>query len=201
MSDGRAPSHATGRSSHPAAPRYLPERALPSAAYVPGRSARPIPSHATPEAFDPAAWERSSSYVWGFDLLNHGYPWEAHEAWETSWRSIDRTSPEGLLLQALIKIAAAHVKRLQGQPHSASRHAVRAGELLSQVARSIGPERLLMGVDLEKVADAARHLVSEGTDSRGPGAVFSGTGPWGTGSSRSASRTRAALHIELFGLL
>ena len=142
--------------------RHVPGRALPRVAYVPGRSARPIAFDEAVAGFDPIAWETSEGYAWGFDLLNHGYPWEAHEVWESAWRAVERASVEGLLLQALIKVAAAHVKMLQAKPEGARRHATSAAEIVSRIQQSIAPRTALMGVELEALAASARDVATTG---------------------------------------
>jgi hypothetical protein len=34
----------------------------------------------------------SDAFLWGLDLFNHGYCWEAHEAWEGLWQVADQTA-------------------------------------------------------------------------------------------------------------
>ncbi|WP_394885884.1 DUF309 domain-containing protein (plasmid) [Mesorhizobium sp. AaZ16] len=31
--------------------------------------------------------------VWGIDRFNHGYYWEAHEAWEPLWHAAKQSAP------------------------------------------------------------------------------------------------------------
>jgi hypothetical protein len=50
----------------------------------------------------------------GVDLFNHGFAWEAHEAWEPLWFAAPRELPERALLQGLIHAAAAAVKARAG---------------------------------------------------------------------------------------
>ncbi len=142
--------------------RHVPGRALPRNAYVPGRGPRPIAVDEAVARFAPIAWETSEDYAWGFDLLNHGFPWEAHEIWESGWRAVERASVEGLLLQALIKVAAAHVKILQADLESSRRHAMSAAEIVSRIQHSIAPKTDLMGVDLEALAASAREVATTG---------------------------------------
>lgn len=44
------------------------------------------------------------------DLFNHGFFWEAHEAWEFAWLQYPRLSSEGLFIRGCIQTAAALVK-------------------------------------------------------------------------------------------
>jgi hypothetical protein len=66
------------------------------------------------ERFDPGKWRESRAFLWGVDLFNYGYYWEAHEAWEGIWRGYDRGDTPALFLQGLIKLAAAGVKKREG---------------------------------------------------------------------------------------
>ena len=102
--------------------RLLPRRALPASAYLPGSSqARPHLETCADEA-----WE------WGVDLFNHGYYWEAHEAWESLWQAGPKDSPSGLLLRALIQAAAACIKALQNNRRGLELLRRRALQTLSQ---------------------------------------------------------------------
>jgi predicted metal-dependent hydrolase len=67
------------------------------------------------------------------DLFNSGYAWEAHEAWESFWNALGRTTPEAQFVQGLIHLAAAGVKIREGKPQGVSRHTKRARELLGDL--------------------------------------------------------------------
>jgi hypothetical protein len=43
----------------------------------------------------------SDAFLWGLDLFNHGYYWEAHEAWEGLWQVADRDGPLRVLFKGL----------------------------------------------------------------------------------------------------
>lgn len=118
--------------------RYVPARAFPPYAYVSGRAPHPVTDPrghlyghvACPApAVDSPIWWTEFDYA--RDLWNHGYYWEAHEVWEGLWHGVPRAHPWGLLLQGLIKLAAAGVKAREGRPEGVRRHAVRARELMS----------------------------------------------------------------------
>ena len=75
--------------------RYLPERPFPAYAFLPGRDPHPTRdprghSYAEPEG-EPHTWRpdeewrENQEYLFGCDLYNAGYLWEAHEAWEDIW--------------------------------------------------------------------------------------------------------------------
>ena len=99
-------------------PRYS-TRSLPRYRYVPG--VRPHPTRdpaghsyeSAPNRHAPwsaEAWRSLQDWLYGVDLFNRFYFWEAHEAWEGLWASVPRGSPPSLLLQGLIQIAAALLK-------------------------------------------------------------------------------------------
>ncbi len=101
----------------------------------------------------------SDAFVWGQDLFNHGYYWEAHEAWEALWQVAGRGSSERAFLKALILLSAAGVKIRENKYSAAGRHAGRAAMLLRHLmkvphvsfARALGmaPDTL---ADLAEVA-------------------------------------------------
>ena len=72
--------------------------------------------------------------AFGFDLFNHGYYWEAHEAWEQCWVAEDRQGELADVLKGLIKLAAAGVKAREGKTEGVRRHARRAEELLRAIS-------------------------------------------------------------------
>ena len=69
--------------------------------------------------FDPEDWAACEPYLYGVDLFNHGYWWEAHEAWEGLWLVAGRDSLSGQFLQGLIQLAGAQLKRHGGVPRGA----------------------------------------------------------------------------------
>jgi hypothetical protein len=107
-------------------PRLVPGRTFPRYAYLPGRGPHPVRD---PEGHSyglqpvPAAASLDSEeFAWGQDLFNHGYYWEAHEAWEALWQSANRGSPLRAFLKGLILLSATGVKiRRQTKASDASR--------------------------------------------------------------------------------
>ena len=136
-------------------PRYSP-RALPAYRYVPG--VRPHPTRdrsghsyrATPQLpqhapWDPEAWRTLDDWLYGVDLFNRFYFWEAHEAWEGLWAAVDRGSPPSVLLQGLIQITASLLKTHMGV-FSAARTLSREG--LDKLERAAATHPRLLGLDL-----------------------------------------------------
>jgi len=144
-------------------PRWQPERSFPAYAYLPGRQPHPVrdPAGHSYRHVDalPVAAETSLDsdiFLWGLDLFNHGYYWEAHEAWEGLWQVVDRDGPLHMFFKGLILLSAAGVKIREGKHAAAMRHAGRAALLLRRLMK--GPHRLFegaLGMPLAKLADYA----------------------------------------------
>jgi predicted metal-dependent hydrolase len=122
-------------------PRWLPQKSLPPYAYLPGKSPHPVRDptghsyHVEPIPVAVAASLSSDAFLWGLDLFNHGYYWEAHEAWEGLWQVADRDGPLRMLFKGLILLSAAGVKIRERKNAAAQRHAKRAAALLRQLAK------------------------------------------------------------------
>jgi len=130
-------------------PRLAPEQAFPAYSYVPGLFPHPVsdprghsfgvkPHRLGP--LHPDQWHSFGPYLYGIDLFNHGYYWEAHEVWEGLWHACGRSGPIGRFLKGLIKLAAAGVKVRQGIPRGVKTHALRAVDLFRQTAEEVGGE-------------------------------------------------------------
>jgi hypothetical protein len=122
--------------------RLTPNIPFPPYSYVTGRFPHPTRdpaghsyghSAARPLPLDPGNWNTSQPYLYAIDLFNHGYYWEAHEAWEALWHAAGRRGPMADFLKGLIKLAAGGVKVLEGRPEGVRRHARRAIELFHSV--------------------------------------------------------------------
>ncbi len=145
-----------------APPRFLPGEPLPPYSYVPGRFPHP---HSDPNGHsygrppapasrpDPDAWPSCVAYLRGIDLFNHGYYWEAHEAWESLWHACGRAGPLADFFKALIQLAVAGVKLREGRGDGARWHARRAEELLNAL-----PAPEWFGLKVIALVDAARQV-------------------------------------------
>ena len=143
------------RKSHP---RLVSDRPLPPYAYLPGRNPHPIrdpgghsycsePDEA--EAPDPTRWRECGDYLYGIDLFNHGFYWEAHEAWEGLWHACGRRGVTANYLQALINFAAAGFKARWGNVRGMKANAKTAAKLFESAARQLGPDTgRYMGLDV-----------------------------------------------------
>ena len=93
-----------------------------------------------------ANWQFHETYLYGVDLYNFSYWWEAHEEWEELWRRADPLC--GLYLQGLIQIAAAFIKWHQGNRRGRERLLGKGRNKLVQVENELGQSRY-MGLDLK----------------------------------------------------
>ena len=71
--------------------RYCPQKPFPPYRHIPGVTPHPIRdprghSYGIEEVHDvdplpPELWQQNEDYLYGVDLYNFAYWWEAHEAW------------------------------------------------------------------------------------------------------------------------
>jgi len=138
------------------APRRYTALPLPSYRFVPRRAPHPTAdprghSYGRPPPFEVAPldgrrWWRSQAYLYGCDLYNRGFWWEAHEAWEAVWQLAGKDSPERAGLQGLIQVANCHLKLHMGLTRVIARLQQRyAAHFQRAVARAPMP---FLGLDL-----------------------------------------------------
>jgi predicted metal-dependent hydrolase len=149
-------------------PRFVPDAVFPSYTFVPGRTPHPVRDPAghlfgqtleLPPPLNPAHWQESRAYLYGVDLFNHGYYWEAHEVWEGLWRAAGRTGQIADFLKGLIKLAAAGVKVRQGQPRGVAGHAAGAANHFRDIARQLGGEgAVYLGLHLRDLLAFAEQI-------------------------------------------
>lgn len=157
-------------------PRFVPDAAFPPYTFVPGRTPHPVRDPAghlfgkspeLPTPLDPERRQESRAYLYGVDLFNHGYYWEAHEVWEGLWRAAGRTGQIADFLKGLIKLAAAGVKVRQGQPRGVAGHAAGAADLFRDIARQLGGEEsIYLGLRLRDLLAFAAQIEQLAADVR-----------------------------------
>ena len=152
-------------------PRWLPQKSLPPYAYLPGKNPHPVRDptghsyHVEPIPVAAEASLSSDAFLWGLDLFNHGYYWEAHESWEGLWRVADRDGPLRMLFKGLILLSAAGVKIRERKNAAAARHAKRAAALLRQLTKV--PDRAferalgMSPAELAEYAEAATRIPAD----------------------------------------
>ena len=149
--------------------RLVPELPFPPYSYVTGQFPHPTRDrlghsfghpHRSVPPLEPERWQASQEYLFALDLFNHGYYWEAHEAWEELWHACGRTGVVADFLKGLIKFAAAGVKVREGRSEGVRRHARRAIELLQVVQRAIGVDDFC-GLNLQQLVANAEQLAND----------------------------------------
>ncbi|HWL94345.1 MAG TPA: DUF309 domain-containing protein [Phycisphaerae bacterium] len=141
-----------------AAARYT-DAPFPPYRFIPGRHPHPIanpqghsyraPGHVEPPvAFVPSKrWRESREYLFGCDLYNHAFWWEAHEAWEGLWRATPLDTGQRRYLQGIIQMAAIHLQLFQGHADGVARLRMTSREhLMASIELENSPR--IMGVDV-----------------------------------------------------
>ena len=127
--------------------RYAPDEPFPPYAHQPGQTPHPRThpdghSRDAPEYAGPAlteqTWKECTVYLYGVDLFNHQYYWEAHEAWEGLWKMEHRASECARFLQGLIQLAAMCIKVRAGNRRGAQKLHNKALAQLTQSERYMG---------------------------------------------------------------
>lgn len=99
-------------------------------------------------------WQEQEEYLYGADLYNHGYWWEAHEAWEGLWKAIPREDAAHRFIRGLIQAGACYLQMHQRKWEGARRLRAEAIGHLLNVPR--GTSGRFMGVEVgEYVAQAS----------------------------------------------
>lgn len=106
----------------------------PDWAYVPGQTPRHPdglfdPIRGTVTDADPMT---SAAWRVGLAFLRDGYFWEAHEVLEPVWMACPAGSPDRALVQALIQLANAGLKRRMGRDRAVMRLLQMADNLAAQ---------------------------------------------------------------------
>lgn len=137
---------------------------FPPYSYITGMFPHPLrdrDGHGCPGPTEPDSaptnetWPQCQSFLWGVDLYNSGFYWEAHEAWEGVWHLAGRRGPVADLQKSLIKLAAAGVKAREGRIPGVERHAMRSVALTNAIAAATG-HTVLLGVDLATLSQMGR---------------------------------------------
>jgi len=140
------------------------DRSFPPYAFVPGEHPHPTrdprghsyseePEPPVPSV-EPEAWRSCEDYLFGVDLYNHGFLWEAHEAWEGLWHVSKHDPVQADFLQGLIQCAAGCLKVTMGQPRGTTKLVEQGTGRLEGVVRLVGPE--YMGLEVMEFLQAMR---------------------------------------------
>lgn len=147
-------------------PRYAAHVPLPRYRFVPGLDPHPTrdpdghsfgAAEPTAQYLPPEEWRRNAEYLYGVDLFNRRFYWEAHEAWESVWRASAGDVTQRQFIQGLILIAAALLQWFMGSPAGVLRQRAKAIPRLSR-ALNESPDDF-MGVALARwLPDVERRL-------------------------------------------
>lgn len=136
--------------------RYT-QKPFPPYRYLPGKLPHPEihpEGHSYGEKSPPSprlppdAWQQNELYLYGVDLFNHGYWWEAHEAWERCWLTTKKFDLPGQFLQGLIQFSAALLKLYGGSPQGFEKLYRESTQRLQQCCRNLDQNSVFMGLNL-----------------------------------------------------
>jgi hypothetical protein len=140
-------------------PRRYTNSPLPAYRHVPGYSPHPVideagHSHRSAEAdeheascqLSRARWQSCEAYLYGVDLFNLQFFWEAHETWEPLWHGAGHRSGPGLFIQGLIQVAAAFLLARTDRPRAVPRLLERAERNLHRAVAE-NPDAFTAGED------------------------------------------------------
>lgn len=99
----------------------------------------------------PASWSECEDYLFGVDLFNRAFLWEAHEAWEWVWIAAGKTTEPAGFVQGLIQISAALLRDHLGTPGGARNLVTRAWGRMGPVENHLSEteQSLYMGISIE----------------------------------------------------
>lgn len=98
----------------------------------------------------PAQLANCVTFSAGFEAFDAGYFWEAHEIWEPVWMALPPASRERHLLQGVIQLANAALKRAMGKTSACKRILDLADRALTEAY--MGDSALIMGLKQDYVA-------------------------------------------------
>lgn len=97
-------------------------------------------------------WQRCDPYLYGVDLFNHAFFWEAHESWEPLWHAAGHRSAPGFFVQGLIQVAAVMLLVRCQRPNAVPRMLERAERNLYRAVEASpeAAEHWAYGIDLAR---------------------------------------------------
>lgn len=134
----------------------------PAYPYVPGRTPRHPEGQfdalraTARQGASPAELVATPAWAAGLAYLEDGFYWEAHEVLEPVWLALPRGSREREMVQALIQLANACLKREMGRPRAVLRLCRIVAGHLDHLGH--GP---VMGQPLEDLRDAIHALENQ----------------------------------------
>ena len=96
-------------------------------------------------------------FLYGIDLFNHQFYWEAHETFEQIWHQTNKKSSKRIFIQGLIQLSVALLKQTEGNLDS-TKHLFEAS--LKKLHQH--PSSLL---EIENVLKTAKAFINQESDS------------------------------------
>ncbi len=127
---------------------------IPTHAYIPGQTPRhpdgafDVLRDTVRVGADVSELARSDAMSFGLRYLETGFYWEAHEVLEPVWMACPPNSAERSMVQALIQLANARLKRAMARPNAARRIAAIARSHLIEAGRTAP---VVLGVEVSRV--------------------------------------------------
>jgi predicted metal-dependent hydrolase len=133
---------------------------LPPYAHIPGRNPRHSDELfinvklATPKTTVSETASDNLAWHYGLELIRQGYFWECHEVLEPVWMNAAPNSKEKVLVQAVIQMANAALKRTMAREPATQRLCKIAQELLQRVS----DHESIMGVTIDSTLKALKNF-------------------------------------------
>jgi len=135
--------------------RFFPNRAFPATPFIPGVGKRPPDPELVAPMLHSQRWMANAPYLWGVDLFNAGYFWEAHEMWEAAWHAAPDETQKSFM-QALVQYAAGMLKFTSGPVKTAAVLAERSLGRLNNVRTEV--DHPYMGCDLGEIIKTVERM-------------------------------------------
>lgn len=163
--------------------RRYSDRSLPDYRHIPGYSPHPVRDQAghsyCPEEnaaehinlkkcigfLDQQTWKTCGPYLYGVDLFNHRFFWEAHENWEPLWHLAGHKEAGGYFIKGLIQIAAAHLLHRSKRPTAIERMVDRAEKNFDKTI-SLFNQEILCGIDISSWVKETRRVLARPIEER-----------------------------------
>ncbi len=98
-------------------------------------------------------WQECEAYLYGFDLYNFGYLFEAHEAWESVWMKQNKSKPSKEFVQMLIHLAIAAYKWRIGNLVGVKGQSLKAFKKLEKIKLQLPNKERLFGLSFDGLGD------------------------------------------------
>ena len=121
------------------------------------------------------SWQSNETYLFGVDLYNFAYWWEAHEQWEALWCLEERSVETAAFLQGLIQLSASLLKWHAGNQRGFTQLVAKGCQRLKRVT----VESSYMGTNLQQLIaayQAFKDQSSPGFSSVPPTLLLNGLG-------------------------